>query len=408
MLKLWFNKQVYTPGSVVKGKLIVHADTQLNVDHVEVTATGNALLKLSEDSFIKPMSEKYLDVAFHLWKRSSSDKHGGLSAGIHEFPFEFPLPPDAPSSFKDKRGWIKYIVKAWLPSSSVFGKDYGLSIVLPVQRKVVLSTTSLNEPQYAERDVAGGLFRSSGRIKLSVEIPRSGYLVGEVIPLSGQISNTSTSSVRLVAYFIQHVVSTNPQLSHAQFHASYSRIVAPIGLFTSVSHSTERRWTCNKLCVPYDLPPTGSLEGCNFFAVSYSIKVYMFASGTAKNASITFDITVGNDMGIPQSEANGHTSEEHWYDHTIAIDRNATSTPFYLGGATGRDPLMLESFTESVAYPSSPPPTPGTTWPSLPTEGDTLVQPPSYEDLFSHPTNHPNQTVNDDQARDSPTENVTP
>ena len=200
---------------------------------------------------------------------------------------------------------------------------------------------------------------------------------------------------------IQHIVYTNPGSLQAQSRARYSRQHAPIGKFAQNSTGQDVQWRCDKLRVPTNLPPTGSMDGCNLFAVAYSIKVYMFGSGTAKNASITFNITVGNDTGVPQSGASSHTANEEWYDHTIAIDLNQSFSPFYLGGATGRDPLATASFTESMAYPTSPPLTPLTTGHSMPTESNALVPPPSYEELFLFPT-HGSQS-DDEQTRNSST-----
>lgn len=379
MFKFLFDQQVYVPGSTVKGKLLVTLDKKIHVEHIKISVVGKALLtNWSDDPFANASSETYLDMAFYLWRKDSSDKDDGLCPGNHEFPFEFSLPPSIPSTFKDMKGRIEYTCKAWMPSSGMFGRDYGLAVIIPVCRKIILPTISLHDPQYAEKDVAGGLFKSSGRIKLCIELPRSGYLLGEVVPLSGNIVNTSTSFVRVCAYLIQHIAYTNPRCPQAKRQAHYTKLATTIGQF---SHSQNTPWTNNSICIPENLPPSGATEGCQFFAISYSIKVCMFSSGTAKNASITFDITVGNDLGIPQSEQAQPTlnAEAAWYDdfNDTAADQSTAVSPFYLGGATGEDPLAATgSFSESTNLLLPKPRTLSVT------DTDPTMQPPSYHDLF--------------------------
>ena len=391
MLKFIFDQQIYTPGSTVNGKLIVNLSKKICVEHIEVSAVGKALLNLSDDPFVSPNTEKFLDVAFVLWKKNSSVKGDGLSPGNHEFPFEFPLPPNIPSSFTDMKGWIVYTVKAWMPSSTMFGKDYGLTVALPIQRKIVLPITSLHDHQYAEREVAGGLFESSGRIKVTAELPRSGYLLGEAIPLSGHIVNTSTSSARLCAYLIQNIAYTNPNCLLGERKVSYSRQISHIGQFTHSTSVQNVQWICENLYIPASLLPSGSTEGCSFFVITYSVKVCMIGSGTAKNASITFNINVGNDSETPLFEVLPSTLNEPAERHEETVDLNHTDNScsshpiFYLGGAN-EDPLSTDSFSEYVDMPTSPPFTQFSLARRVSlTDNDTLMQPPSYDELFPNP-----------------------
>ena len=396
MLKFLFDQQVYAPGSTVRGKLLVNLNKKLHTEHIKVSVHGNALLKnWSDDPFRSDNShsETYLDMAFYLWRKDSSVKDDSLCSGSYEFPFEFPLPPDIPSTFKDVKGFVEYTCKAWIPSSGMFGRDYGLVATIPVQRRIILPATSLHDPQYDEREVAGGLFKCSGRIKLSVELPRSGYLLGEYVPLSGHIMNTSTSSVRLCAYLIQHVVYTNPRCLQANRQAHYSRSSAAIGQFARSLRMQNIPWTC-MFRIPDNLPPSGATEGCQYFAISYTLKVFMVGSGTAKSASITFDITVGNGLVIPQTESAQLTlnNEAQRYEQTVdfndtAEDQSIPVDPFYLGGGIGVDPFMATgSYSESTVFLSPQPRRVSVPDTDAGTDTDITMQPPSYHELFPAPT----------------------
>ena len=268
-----------------------------------------------------------------------------------------------------------------MPSSKAQDRNYQRGVVICVERRIYLPVTSLHDPQYAETDVAGGLFKSrSGRIKLSVELPRSGYLLGETVPLSGRIENTSTSSVRLHAYLIEHTVYRNPRDSSFKKDIHCTRLAVTIGKFAT--HSQNISWSCNKLHIPENLMSSGATEGCPFASISYYVEVFMKSSGTAKNAIITIDITIGNDWDTPQPE-RAQLTEVGWHEPTLDVNSVAddrSMNPFCIDGAVGVDSLLAAGRCSEPAEPVDLfMPTPR----MLPvTDTDTAVQPPSYHELF--------------------------
>ena len=52
----------------------------------------------------------YLDLSFFVWRGERGGKEQDLMTGIHEFPFEFELPENIPSSRSGKYGSIRYIM----------------------------------------------------------------------------------------------------------------------------------------------------------------------------------------------------------------------------------------------------------------------------------------------------------
>lgn len=320
----------------------------------------------------------YFDMELYLWRKDDSIKDDGLCPGIHEFPFEFPLPPNIPSSSQFQFGGVKYTCMAMMPSSND-NRNYQRRVVICVKRRLFLPVTSLHDPQYAEADVAGGLFKSrSGRIKLSVELPRSGYLLGETIPLSGRIDNTSSSSVHLRAYLIEHTAYCNPRDSTFKGDIHCTRSAVTIGKFAA--HSQNVSWSCNKLHIPENLASSGATEGCQFASNSYYVEVFMKSSGTAKNAIITIDITVGNDWDAPQPEGAQLTevgSDEPSSDVNNAADEQSMN-PLCIASAVGVDSLLAAGRCSEPTDLLVPTPR------MLPvTDIDTaVVPPPSYHELF--------------------------
>ena len=197
--------------------------------------------------------EKHLDITFYLWKRNESLKDG-LPPGAHEFPFEFTLPINIPSSFEGKHGWIRYTITVWILTAGLLKKCTGITTNIYVQRSVHVLCPTLQTHQHVERNVAGGLFTFSGRIKFTVELPRTGYLFGEVVSLAGHFMSTTTSNVFLSIYFIQR----------AKFNVRGCKSATtnhPLSIIPNVfSHRgrCQTTWACNGLHIPNTLAPSGS------------------------------------------------------------------------------------------------------------------------------------------------------
>ena len=289
-MSISLDEQQYRPGSVVRGRLTLRVDHPFHPKYIRLNAVGSSRFKIA----VSPLeecakSEKYLDLTFCLWKRNESLKDG-ISPGLHEFPFEFTLPFNVPSSFKGRYGQIQYTITVWSPPSNKLSKGTGVSINLPILRDVPILYPSLQARHYAERDVSGGLFKFSGQIKFTVEVPRTGFLVGEVIPVSGRVVSTSTSNVRLYIYLFQHVKYNKDGYKSAATNQ-------PLLSIPAFKHRGrgQTTWTCSSsLRIPNTVVPSGSTSPCAFIDVQYSIKVVLYVSGTAKSDCIVIPITVGS------------------------------------------------------------------------------------------------------------------
>ena len=362
-MKILVDKQLYRPGSVVKGKLLLdYISRSYNVKYIKLNASGTSKVRLAPSPLeVHTRCEKYLDITFYLWKRNESLKDG-LPPGAHEFPFEFPLPTNIPSSFEGRYGWIRYTIKVWVSTSGLLKKGTGVSTNIHVQRSVNVLYPELQTHHHVERDVAGGLFKFSGRIKFTVQLPRTGYLIGEVVPLNGHFMSTSTSNVSLCLYFIQHTKYTIDESKSAT--TTYLLSVIP----NVFSHrgTCQTTWACSGLRIPNTIVPSGSTLPID---VQYSIKVSMFASGTAKNATVVIPITVGSQT------APVHPEE----DTTVAVNASFPST-------TSLNPsLYLPTSSTYPATSRSPHLSPST----LPTYLPTSVNP---SQRLSMPSINPAQT----------------
>ena len=379
-MKIVLDKQLYRPGSVVKGRLLLNISSPCSAKCIKLNATGTSKVKFTHsrlEEYVR--SEKYLDVTFYLWKRGES-LEDRLPCGAHEFPFEFRLPANIPSSFEGKYGWTQYTITVWILTSGIMKKGARTSTKICVQRIVHVLYPELQSHRHVERDVAGGLFKFSGRIKFTAELPRTGYLIGEIVPLAGHIMNTSTSNVSLCVYFVQHVQYVRGSRSAAMNH--------PYSIIPNVfSHrgTCQTTWACSGLRIPNTLAPSGSTHPVD---VQYSIKVSMYASGTAKSASIMIPITVGNSYS--------HTASVH-PEGDCATALNASYLSFtslnpslHLSTSTAtsmRQPLTLPTSSTYPATSVSQPLTPSTV-PTYPAASNSV----NPSQCLSMPLTYPAQT----------------
>ena len=192
--------EAYHSGSVVSGKLVVNAATPFPAKHhIKVSVKGWANVNItkiltSNQNTTYSNSKMYLDLSFFVWKGECGGKEQDLAVGIHEFPFEFQLPEDIPSSYSGKYGSIKYIVSSQIQTKKKI-TQFGRILPLQVQKSTDLSEyPPLRYPKhYESKKIKGGLLRSSGEISFTVDLSANCICVGEPIPLSGSITNTSSS-----------------------------------------------------------------------------------------------------------------------------------------------------------------------------------------------------------------------
>ena len=304
-MRIDLDQPQYSPGSTVTGTLILTAKHACSPKHIQLKATGSGRIKVNNLSDDHKRSKKYLDFTIYLWERNQHP-NGGISAGTHEFPFEFTLPSDLPSTFSGTFGRIKYKVKGWIPPAHILLiKGTETSVDLLVARDVPILHPSLQSHYRTKRTVAGGLFTRSGRIQLIVDLPQTDLLQGEAVPLNGQVLSTSTSKTSLYVYLIQHIT-----YKFRKWSKSTSSLLQSLTVFQHRG-GAQTIWSCNNmLCIPSTVPPTGYTDPCEFIDIHYSIKVSMLASGTAKSECIVIPITVGNKYGSPYSNmvAQGPTA----------------------------------------------------------------------------------------------------
>ena len=159
-----------------------------------------------------------------VWSKDQSID-GMLAAGEHRYQFRFNLPQNIPSSFADEvrsgPGWIRYNIEAEIDRNSP-KPNIKTEKRLQVVGVVHISADSLRLPFHLEKQkTAGFLCCKSAPIVTTVEVPRTGYCVGEEIPFQVTVENGCSKPVRVTAVLRERIVY---RARSRRRHGSISRL----------------------------------------------------------------------------------------------------------------------------------------------------------------------------------------
>lgn len=143
-----------------------------------------------------------------------------LQPGSYEFPFKFVIPTSCPSSFEGLNGFIRYICRvtfyhtiistvisnrrrARMLQAFVGETGYGNNYFKCKQPFTVIHAVDLNKETVAQRPISDhfsktmrtGIFGASGTLECRVDLPRCGYVPGEIIRFNMTLKNQTTTQI---------------------------------------------------------------------------------------------------------------------------------------------------------------------------------------------------------------------
>ena len=213
--------QPFHPGSSVTGSLSVTVNGSDSHKRISIQFLGRERVQWTErrDGGGRPgsgvciapytSSHKYIDEEQTLWTADQSPD-GRLSPGQHSFPFCFYI-PDVPSSFEGTLGSIRYTLVGRVSWTPPLRPDAMIQVRIPVhvQQVVGVSDPRLLQPvrQEVQKTVCC-LCCASAPIELTVTVPKTGYCIGETLPVRITIENGSSRRITLTASLYQNVEYT--------------------------------------------------------------------------------------------------------------------------------------------------------------------------------------------------------
>lgn len=281
----------YSCGSELIGTVVVETGEDKNYQQIEVSLEGSGKVRWTtgsgDNSETHTANESYVNESLTVW---SDEGHSRiLTAGHHEFPFAFSIPNSCPSSYQEKKGslnaWIRYVVKARIANKGMLKFDHSVEKQITVVREVRLDHTTA-EPVRKEKNTSEGCFCFlSGPIVLTAELPRSGFVAGDRIPLSVFVENGSTSNLTIGASLIRKV---QYKAGMKRMKNSYIEVEEFSNYFNGRSTAT---WPPEKLIVPDVLATLETPAG--MISISYEVKVRVNLR-LLQTLEVSIPVTIGD------------------------------------------------------------------------------------------------------------------
>lgn len=263
------SKNIFTNGDTMNGRIIVEVSKDTKIQELIFIASGRAQVRWSEHygqhhHHVYWSDEKYYEVKQHILREARHDGTEVIKKGRHVFPFSFTIPDrKIPSTFKASIGKIVHKVKAELKQSMKLTKKAKAHFTFV--SKADMDIPGLMEPQYGCKDKSVGLF-SSGKLSLDINTKKMGYMQGEDILVTAEISNHSSRSVKPKFTLYEK----------RSFFAQGRRRVHTNDILKEKLESidsSDKKTVTKAITIPKDLPP--SILNCSIIKVEYRLKVQL-------------------------------------------------------------------------------------------------------------------------------------
>jgi hypothetical protein len=261
--------------------------------YVEIGLYGGAEVKWSEQrgsgehSHTVTFQEKetYVSEARILW--SSDRSHDGkIGPGTYNLPFEFVIPPNCLGSFQGSVGSISYALSGVIGTVGTFHRNHRIKAVIQVRKIVDINIPRLQIPVHQSKKKHVGFFRFGSDIKFTVSLSRTGFCIGQNLPLTISVVNGSSRRIKMRASIRRYTVY------HAQGHTKYdfTKILASVITQEIAPHSQQTGMTIENLIIPMVEP---SFTESRIIKMQYYLKVTAVIPW-ARNSSVKLPITLGN------------------------------------------------------------------------------------------------------------------
>ncbi len=281
---------VYSAGSVVSGTLVVEVDEPKSYNAVQVALVGRALVHVRAGEHTSSSKEEYVRMEAVLWSKEQAIDHK-LPTGRHSFQFQFqPLPQGIPPSFlgPGRIGYVQYYVEGRISAGFLRHDE------IARQEITVTQVVDINVPRLLTRvDMESEgtvccLFCASAPITMTVHLPRTGFSIGEGIPVRVTLNNRSSRPITLQAELI---ASTNYQ---AQGRRNISQnILCGIQSTTPMVPRAVTVWDPRADLLKVPPVPTSMSTPNGIIQVFYLLRVTAVLPWSA-NIVVDAQLTIGN------------------------------------------------------------------------------------------------------------------
>lgn len=244
-----------------------------------------------EDSYYKRTKdthgkELYLNSVNYLFG-SENEETKIFASGVHTFSFECQLPSEIPYSIEAKYASIRYKVVANLKFPN--DKDYQFKKTFTVARYDDLGLLPFLELPYEAETINSfcSFLCIPSSIIMKVSLPRTGFTLGETIPVTIEIINESSQSVSHTAVSLK---------KRERFAGTLGDILDTKSTILKVRSSSVNGRKQNFSNVNIDVPQnllTSNQMYCRIYQIIYELKIAVVLKGINKGPFVRIPIIIG-------------------------------------------------------------------------------------------------------------------
>ncbi|XP_065224219.1 arrestin domain-containing protein 3-like [Planococcus citri] len=291
--------KVYYPGEMVTGRVRLVLDSSKKIRAVQLKLKGKAECKWNERetyrdhedrsrsrSICRKSSETYLNTERLVGGRGKFK----LAAGEHIYPFSVMLPIRAPSSFSGSYGGVSYYAKVKIDIPMAFDRKERTCFTVLNPLNLNLFPNLRNSYKNEKNKTFCCLWCASGPLTIVVHLPKTGFAHSEPIPITLEIDNASTYTVKAVHIYLKREIKWTAEGCHKKEDKKLQKLSLG-GVEQGQSHTWSENFTIPSATYP-------NLEGCSFIKINHELHIEADASGFL-DPDMHIPITIGD---IPLSE----------------------------------------------------------------------------------------------------------
>ena len=283
---------VYYNGSEVTGALVVKTTEPQSYNSIVIYLQGKGHVYWKETSGsgnnrktdIYRANESFIDLTNTGWSKNQTPDDV-LPPGEHHFRFRFLLPTDIPASYKSQIGWIRYTLGGHIDRGCP-QLDHIIETQLTVSHIADINTPQLKLPILIEIEkTAFSLCCTSGPVTTTLELPRTGFCIGEEIPFRVTIENHGNCIVQATASLLEQVT----------YHARGHRKVGPTVQHAMLSSDKVNPRQSLVWVQVMKIPITAPLNmDSNIIKRRYRLRITALIPNVLINPVLAWQLTIGN------------------------------------------------------------------------------------------------------------------
>ncbi|CAL8118046.1 unnamed protein product [Orchesella dallaii] len=294
----------YFAGQVIQGRVVVHNDKPKKTKELTILLEGSGRVRWSETHTThipgrrqgqrKTQTKTVWFTATETYVQHKLQLVGDgqnfitLPEGKSTYPFQFILPLTLPSAFTSKIGLVSYCLEAEMRRPLLKPNK---KMALPITVNALLDLNLEQRAMLTQeiKRVKGSNFFAcrKGQLGFELRLKRSGYVSGEALDFSCEITNSSSTKVNHVkAMLVQNIIYFAQNRSRSQ-KKTVCELKGP-----AIECGDHEMWCPTSLTIP-PMPPTRLGGNCRIIDVQYFLEVEMSISGLSTALSGELPIIIG-------------------------------------------------------------------------------------------------------------------